>query len=153
VIPDTPRSGTVESLLLELQARIRRIIARLGIPAADAEVLLRESVLALARHWREIESPTTWLIATFQEKCSVYSRRHRATDPVQELPEISAPGLGAMEPAPEASDVWLDLERTLQAVRECLADGDAREARARAARAGEAAQESCGPVTRERHRR
>ncbi len=153
MIPDTPRSGTVESLLLELRPRILRIVARLGIPSAEAEVLLRESVLALVRDWRQIESPPTWLLATFQEKCSVYSRRHRTADPGHELPEFSEPEPGAMPPAPEGSDVWLELERMLQAVRECLAEGDAREARARAARAGEVAPESSGPATRERHRR
>src|SRR5215208_6948934 len=134
---------------------MQRIVARFGIPAADAEILLRETVVALVRHWREIESPATWLLATFEEKCSVYSRRHQDADPDPERPEISEPEPGAIEPAPEASDVWLDLERTLEAVRECLAEGDAREAQARAARsADEAAPESGGPpATRERHRR
>ena len=144
----------VASLLLELRPRIRRLIARFGIPAAAAEDLLRETVVALVRHWHKIESPTTGLLATFEEKCSVYSRRHPAVDPGTECTEISDPEPGAIERAPETSEVWLDLERTLEAVRECLAEGDAREARARAARDGEAAPESSGPpATRERHRR
>jgi DNA-directed RNA polymerase specialized sigma24 family protein len=154
VIPDPPRSEAVASLLLELRPRVQRIVAGFGIPAAEAEVLLRQTLLALLRHWHKVESPTAWLLATFEEKCSVYSRRHPAADPDPERTEISDPEPGAIEPAPEHSDVWLDLERTLEAVRECLAEGDEREARARAARAGEAAPESSGPpATRERHRR
>lgn len=77
-LPLPLEKGTaIESLLEELQPKLRAILSRFRIPAADAEDVVQQGLLALVYQWDEIHDPETWLTGTLRHKCLRYWRERK----------------------------------------------------------------------------
>lgn len=71
--PDPP----FEVLLRRLEPQISKIFARHAIPGTDAEDLLQETLFALVFKWETVNNPEPWLLATLQNRCSIYWRKRK----------------------------------------------------------------------------
>lgn len=111
-------SAALEVLLERYQPRILRFGRRLCRDPHDAEDVVQETMLALAKElprWRGEGSFSTWLYAIARSYCA--RRRRRRLDPQHLTSLESAAAQEVVDPGPGAERVVLDrqLERALEA--------------------------------------
>jgi RNA polymerase sigma factor (sigma-70 family) len=109
---------TLLDLLERLGPRLRRILANYRVPAADAEDILQDAVLATLAKWDEIQSKEGWLLITVRNRSAAYrqvKRRNRlmAMDP-QFLEDLTEP----QPPPQERRALCADIEALLGVLRE-----------------------------------
>lgn len=64
-------------LFLRTAPRMKRMVARFRIPAADGEDLVQEAWLTVVRNRERIVDPEAWLVRTLFQMCCIYFRRRR----------------------------------------------------------------------------
>jgi len=73
VLPAT-EDCSVDALLAEIQPRLVRILGAFRIPAADAEDLIQDVLLAFVLKRPSIVSPSAWLAEALRVRCREYLR-------------------------------------------------------------------------------
>lgn len=74
-IRDPPLS--FDEFLIEMEPRLKRLLATYRIPAEDAEDVLQQTLLALLYQWERVRDPECWLLGTLKRHCLMYWRNHR----------------------------------------------------------------------------
>ena len=112
-----PRPACTDDSLRELLVRVRPralwLLGRYRIPAADAEDLMQQTVLAFLIRHEEVREPEAWVLGTLRNQCLRFwrLRRQRAVEPLE---ESLGERLAAPEPAEhELADLRHDLELAL----------------------------------------
>lgn len=107
--PQTSPDSRVEGLLRRLQPRMAQILREHAIPPDDAEDLVQETVFALLFKWDGIRNPDAWLLATLDNRCTIYQNRrnddHVETVDVARLDALAGP----QEPPQERAVLRHDL--------------------------------------------
>ena len=107
---------SLESLLLSLRPRLRRLLARYQVPVEEGEDILQQALLALVVKGQKVFCPEAWLLGTVRNRCLIYWRRrrravHDSMDP-RLLEALAAP----TQPPQEVDDLRRDLERLIGAL-------------------------------------
>lgn len=106
-------SPPVEALLLRVQPEIDKVFARHAVPGSDAEDLLQETLFALIYKWDDIRNPEAWLLATLQNRCSIYWRS-RDEDLFEAVDTAILDSLaGPQEPTQQQAELRHDLNAAL----------------------------------------
>jgi RNA polymerase sigma factor (sigma-70 family) len=68
---------SIDELLRRLRPRLKQVLGRYRVPAADAEDLVQEALISTIQKWDVIQDPEAWLLVTLRNRCVVYWRRKR----------------------------------------------------------------------------
>jgi RNA polymerase sigma factor (sigma-70 family) len=114
LIPElTENAAPFEEFLKEVEPRLKRLLAKYGIPSEDAEDILQQALLALLYQWERVRDPESWLFGTVKRHCLMFWRNNRrriysAVDSTI-LEWLSRP----IAPAQEKADLLCDLENLI----------------------------------------
>lgn len=103
-------SEELAGLVVRAGPRLKRIAARLHIPADEAEDILQDAWLFTVREWERLENPEAWLMRTVFFLCCIHLRKRRRRRWLQlvdgHLLEALAP---PRKPPQERADLMRDL--------------------------------------------
>lgn len=74
---DVTQDRDLGAFLVEIQPRLRGVLAQFRIPMEDAEDVVQQAMLALVYQWDTVRDPEAWLVGTVRNKCLVYWRDRR----------------------------------------------------------------------------
>jgi RNA polymerase sigma factor (sigma-70 family) len=75
---DQPQvEASLESLLRDVQPRLKVLFARYRIPPQDTEDIVQQALLALIYQRQAVRDPAAWMMGTIRNKCLLYWREER----------------------------------------------------------------------------